>query len=104
MTKWTKLLGSGLLLAGLYQFWCKHGRSLPNLPFNLNIQEIAAFGTNSQRGNFVAVQPWLEAADYASEYRFYAKMNGYFQVAYDQGWFNDKTIVVLPEYIRHYAK
>jgi predicted amidohydrolase len=99
MTKWTKLLGSGLLLAGLYQFWCKHGRSLPNLPFNLNIQEIAAFGTNSQRGNFVAVQPWLEAADYASEYRFYAKMNGYFQVAYDQGWFNDKTIVVLPEYI-----
>jgi predicted amidohydrolase len=99
MMKWQKWLGSGLLLLGLYEFWRRHGRSLSSTPPNLNIQEIAAFGTNSQRGNFVAVQPWLETADYASEYRFYAKMNGAFQAAYEQDWFNDKTIVVLPEYI-----
>jgi predicted amidohydrolase len=99
MTKWRKLLGGGLLLAGLYEFWRRHGRSLPHTPLNLNIQEIATFGHDTSQGNLIAVQPWLETADYANEYRFYAKMEGYFQAAYEQGWFNDKTIVALPEYI-----
>ena len=99
MIQWKKGLGSGLLLLGLYEAWRRHGRSQVNAPLTLNIQEIATFGNDGGQGNLVAIQPWLETADYAHEYRFYAKMKDYFQTAYEQSWFNHKTIVVLPEYI-----
>jgi len=65
----------------------------------LHLQEIAEYGTDAHRGNLLGIQPFMVPLDYASEERFYAKIDGILDVAFRRGWFNEKTIVVLPEYI-----
>jgi predicted amidohydrolase len=65
----------------------------------LHLQEIAEYGTDTRRGNLLGVQPFMVPVDYASEERFYARMDGFLAVARQRGWLNEKTIVVFPEYI-----
>lgn len=66
---------------------------------HLHLQDIATYGTNAQRGSLLGVQPFMVPADYASEEAFYTKVDGYLDVAFRQGWLNEKTIVVFPEYV-----
>ena len=68
-------------------------------PAHLHLQEIVAYGSDIGRGNLLGIQPFMVPADYASEETFYAKMDGYLDVAFRRGWLNEKTIVVLPEYV-----
>jgi len=65
----------------------------------LHLQDIAVYGTDAQRGNLLGVQPFMEPADYASAETFAAKIGGYLDVAFGQGWLSEETIVVFPEYI-----
>ncbi len=49
--------------------------------------------------NVVAIQPWMEPADYLSEQHFYEKLKTYFTRARQKGYFNRHTVVLLPEYL-----
>lgn len=57
------------------------------------------YGSHAGRGNLLGIQPWVEPDDYASEQTFCAKLNGYMDVARQQGWLNGRTVVVWPEYV-----
>ncbi len=64
---------------------------MPSLTF-------AEFGVDAGCGNLLGVQPWLEAADYASAGRFEARLEGYLRAAAEKGWLTPRTIVLFPEY------
>jgi predicted amidohydrolase len=66
---------------------------------DLEIQETVELGERSMRGNLLGIQPWMRQADYASADAFYSRLDGYFQAARQKGWIQDKTVVVLPEYL-----
>ena len=55
-------------------------------------------GSDSGRGNLLAVQPWMVPGDYSNAETLFAKLDGYLAQAKAKGWLNSKTIVVLPEY------
>jgi predicted amidohydrolase len=66
---------------------------------DLKLCEIAELGTPSERGNLLGIQPWMRQEDYASEASFFARLDAYFQAARQKGWIQEKTIIVLPEYL-----
>ena len=66
---------------------------------DLHLEETAAYGSNTGRGNLLGIEPYMISIDYASEETFRAKLDGYMQVAHQKGWLNERTIVVWPEYI-----
>ncbi|MHC5035457.1 MAG: nitrilase-related carbon-nitrogen hydrolase [Planctomycetota bacterium] len=65
----------------------------------VNLAGISSFGKDTGNGNLLGVQPYMVPADYASEKRFHAKLDGYLARAREEGYVNQKTIVVLPEYL-----
>ncbi len=56
-------------------------------------------GADAGRGNLIALQPWMVPGDYSNVETLFAKLDGYFAQAKAKGWLNQKSIVVLPEYI-----
>ena len=68
-------------------------------PVSLHIQDVVEYGTDAQRGNLLGIQPFVVPGDYASGETFYAKMDGYLDVAFHRGWLGERTIVVFPEYV-----
>ncbi len=68
-------------------------------PAYLHLQEITEYGTDTHRGNLLGIQPCMVPVDYASEETFYAKIDDTLNVALRRDWFNEKTVVVFPEYI-----
>lgn len=68
-------------------------------PIRLRLQATVECETDAQRGNLLGIQPFMVPLDYASERSFFAKIDGYFDVALRRGWLGQKTIVVLPEHL-----
>ncbi|MBJ2349125.1 MULTISPECIES: carbon-nitrogen hydrolase family protein [Pseudomonas] len=100
MRKFLYLLFSLALLAVLitYASWTADrpmGHYLSDLRINLAVDQ----GTPADRGNLLGIQPELFPTDYQSPERLHRKLAAYLQTARDQGFLNDKTIVVLPEHI-----
>ncbi|MBC3361973.1 carbon-nitrogen hydrolase family protein [Pseudomonas sp. SWRI154] len=100
MRKFLYLLFSLALIAALvtYALWTTDrpaGHYLSDLRINLAIDQ----GTPADRGNLLGIQPELFPTDYQSPERLHRKLAAYLQTARDQGFLNDKTIVVLPEHI-----
>lgn len=56
-------------------------------------------GQDTGCGNLLGIQPWMVAADYASQSSFRDKLASYLEIASDHGWLGPLTIVVWPEYI-----
>jgi len=65
----------------------------------LRIQDIVEYGADAQRGNLLGIQPFMVPTDYTSADAFYAKIDGYLDVASRRSWLGERTIVVLPEYV-----
>ena len=61
--------------------------------------ECTEHGTDANKGNMVGIQPYMTIPDYASEETYFGKLDGYFAEAAQRGWFNARTIAVLPEYV-----
>ncbi|MFW9266771.1 carbon-nitrogen hydrolase family protein [Pseudomonas sp. D2-30] len=100
MRKFLYLLFSLALMAAVitYALWTADrpvGHYLSDLRINLAVDQ----GTPSDRGNLLGIQPELFPTDYQSPQRLRRKLAAYLQAARDQGFLNDKTIVVLPEHI-----
>lgn len=66
---------------------------------DLRLDEIVEYGQNVGRGNLLGVEPYMSAADYASQETFQTRLAGYLSVAAQRGWLGDRTVVVWPEYI-----
>jgi hypothetical protein len=60
---------------------------------------ISSFGADTGNGNLLGIQPYMVAADYASEEKFRVKLDGYFSRAREEAFVGEKTVVVLPEYL-----
>ncbi|MCJ8205840.1 carbon-nitrogen hydrolase family protein [Pseudomonas sp. RGM2987] len=100
MRKFFYLLLSTALIAILitYALWTADrpaGHYLSDLRINLAVDQ----GTPTDRGNLLGIQPELFPTDYQSPERLHRKLAAYLQSARDQGFLNDKTVVVLPEHI-----
>ncbi len=65
---------------------------------DLKLAEYLELGVDQGRGNLLGVQPYLVPPDYAAEGRFFAKLEGYLQIAQARGWINPRTVAVYPEY------
>jgi predicted amidohydrolase len=83
----------------LFIWWSRSGRRPPAGAAELRLQETCSFGSDAGRGNLLGVQPYMIPDDYASEARFYAKLDGYLAEAKRRGFIGEKTIVVFPEYL-----
>jgi hypothetical protein len=66
---------------------------------DLRHTDIIEHGTDARRGNLLGVQPFMVAADYASDEAFSAKLDSYLAAAAQKRWLNERTIVVWPEYL-----
>ena len=66
---------------------------------DLRLDEIVEYGQNAGRGNLLGVEPYMSAADYASQETFQARLDGYLTIAAQRGWLSERTVVVWPEYI-----
>jgi len=100
MRKFFYVLLSTALIAILisYALWTTDrptGHYLSDLRINLAVDQ----GTPADRGNLLGIQPELFPTDYQSPERLHRKLAAYLQSARDQGFLNDKTVVVLPEHI-----
>jgi predicted amidohydrolase len=100
MRKILYLLFSLALTAVLvtYALWTMDrpaGHYLSDLRINLAVDQ----GAPADRGNLLGIQPELFPTDYQSPERLHRKLAAYLQTARDQGFLNDKTVVVLPEHI-----
>ncbi len=62
-------------------------------------REYREFGVDSGRGNVVGLQTWTTPSDYLTQSAFDRAMRGYFEAARARGWFEGRTVVVLPEYV-----
>ncbi|MES1220320.1 MAG: carbon-nitrogen hydrolase family protein, partial [Bacteroidota bacterium] len=59
---------------------------------------VIIIGIDSGKGNIIGMQPLLTAENYASESNLLLSLRPYFELAKEKGLFNDKTVVVFPEY------
>jgi predicted amidohydrolase len=81
----------------VYNIWSRSGR---NYTYKCIYQSrIQSFGQNNKRGNLVGIQPYFTPFDFSRTSTYYGILDYHFQQAQNAGFFNDKTIVVLPEYI-----
>jgi predicted amidohydrolase len=94
-------LSAAVVFAGwaIWIAWPFGERSEAGAPVELFLRGERSFGTPSDRGNVVAIQPFMVPADYASADRFSAKLGGYLAAAEDRGYLGPKTVVVLPEHL-----
>jgi len=88
-----------IIVPCLFFFWYQSGRKIVNIPAILDPDNIINYGVNKNRGNLIAIQPFMLPSDYASEYNFKTKIETYLLAARQKNWLNPKTIVALPEYI-----
>jgi len=80
-------------------FWSSCDRRPPPEAVVFNLLPSRSIGEDSGNGNQVAIQPYMVAADYASQEGFFRKLDGYLAAARKEGFIGRKTVVVLPEYL-----
>lgn len=56
-------------------------------------------GSARGRGNMLGIEPYMIPQDYVSRESFFDKLHAYLLIAQYEGWLNEKTIVLFPEYI-----
>jgi len=87
-----------------YIGWSFLGRSGPRGSVSPRIDEHAILGAGDHKGaahhrTVLAVQPAVEAADFASADRLHEKLDAYLKDAASHGELGPKTIVLFPEHI-----
>jgi predicted amidohydrolase len=66
---------------------------------DLNIKELNSYGKKGRKGNLLGIEPYVLPEDYVSIKNLEAKLEGYLVVAQEEGWINERTVVMWPEYI-----
>jgi len=83
----------------IYFIWASSGKEYTGHDIETGELQFNEFGDTLISGNFVAIQPYMLAVDYQTENSFFNKLDFYFNKAKQKNWLNEKTIVVLPEYL-----
>jgi hypothetical protein len=94
-------IGLVMLILG-WMIWANVGYSVEAVSMESHISLVSSINPNeadSSAGNIVGIQPYMLPSDYLSEDLFLEKMDAYFQEAHRAGFFRDKTILLLPEYL-----
>lgn len=94
-------IGLALILIG-WGIWANVGYSVEIISTESYISLVTDINSDSSdksTGNIVGIQPFMLPSDYLSEELFFEKMDAYFQEAEQVGFFGDKTVVLLPEYL-----
>jgi len=73
----------------------------PAPPVEPSRQELqsASFGKDQELGNIVAIQPYVEADDYATTWDLGVKLEDHVRAAQAAGWLGPQTVLVFPESI-----
>jgi len=87
-----------LIGAAFYIFWPGFTPAL-NQPPALHLTHSQSYGTDTNTGNVVGIEPYMEPLDYATAARFQQKLTGYFDAAKSKGWLGTDTIILLPEHL-----
>ncbi|MDW7690761.1 nitrilase-related carbon-nitrogen hydrolase [Flammeovirgaceae bacterium SG7u.111] len=87
------------IAATIYLLWGFKEKKLEQHEIDLHLKEISEIGEDHHKGNLVGIQPFMETADYANFENFYEKIDQYFSKAQKEYFFDEKTVVVLPEHI-----
>jgi len=66
---------------------------------DLHIQELNSYGKKGENGNLLGIEPYVLPEDYATIENLEAKLDGYLAAALKEGWINERTVVLWPEYI-----
>ncbi len=84
---------------GIYLIWASLGRgTAQTVSFKIDILE--SFGKNTDKGNVIGIQAFMQPVDYASERNFRSKIHFYLMEAQKKGFLvENKTVVVFPEYL-----
>lgn len=95
-----KLLLILLIIVFIWLLWIRSDRDYDTTTTDLALdhKEVISYQTDCER-NVVAIQPYMFTSDYLSEKSFHDKMHGYFEAAKAAGYFNENTVVLLPEYL-----
>ena len=96
-----KGLGGFFCVFIAYYIWSVSGRE-KTWNHNIRNEEIGVFNFQSDSFpyNIVGIQPYLNETDYRNQEVFQKKLDTYFSLAQQKGYFKgEQTIVVLPEYI-----
>ncbi|MFZ9661155.1 MAG: nitrilase-related carbon-nitrogen hydrolase [Chitinophagaceae bacterium] len=100
MKKIFKISGIVVLLAGIgYFVWSNSGRTAKSNEVALHIDTTFSVNSDSGKGNVIGINPFMIPEDYSRKDQFIKKIKGYLDTCQSLGWLNDKTTVVLPEYI-----
>ena len=83
----------------LYAMWAYTGRQHTAIQTYTGKIEMQEFGTDSDHGNIVSIQPFMYPGDYASEQTFYDALDKYVHHAALKGWLHKNTVVSFPEYL-----
>ncbi len=94
-----RLLLALVVLVAALAIWSRAGRRPPDTAISLNLSEVHTLGRDTRNGNLLGIQPYLVTADYATEARFYQKLDGYLAAAREKGLIGPKTVVVFPEFL-----
>lgn len=97
------LAATGLLLfaaTAIWAIWATGGRVSTPLTLESAIPaRTTELGQQTNRGNLLAVQPWVTPADYVNATALSHKLGSYLGQAQNRGWLKPNTIAVFPEYI-----
>ena len=86
-------------IIGFYFLWSAAGRTAAAAEPVLYLDDTSSYGLDTGSGNLVAVQTYMEPAAFASAEAYQAKLHGYLDEAQAQGWLQEDTIVVFPEWM-----
>ena len=85
---------------GALGFWTRHDRVGDDVQvFDARLALTETFGADHGKGNLLGIQPWMVPSDYANSATLEAKLASYLDSAKAKGWLNEKTVVILPEYM-----
>ena len=89
-----------LIVVGLWTIWSSVGRTTEWKEPDGNIEVVESIANDSVCSkNIVGIQPYMIPEDYLSEGHFYEKLKLYFDEAQRARFFNENTVVLLPEYL-----
>ena len=84
----------------IWTIWANSGKSVDDYSTEANLEVIETIESGDSTGrNIVGIQPYMVPTDYLTPALFRAKLNAYFKAASDKGFFQEGTVVLLPEYI-----
>lgn len=100
MKKRYQLLVWIILLVTAYLIWSSYGRvySIQAVYPRYVIGNVEQLGTNSGKGNLIALSPYMHTYDFSSKEAYYNMLHYYFNLAKQKQLIKDSTIVVMPEY------